>query len=496
MKRLLLFMLMLLFLPPALAEDDPTALFSAAHPGYQIVCSDQEGDVAAAILTNEEEHVLCIAERTNGAWALTIDSDKALRQHEAYINYELAVDPESFDVSWSCQPWDTREAYVTVRENGIWKAPSLDFLTPWGDDFRCVTLSWGNGLLTRTESISDENAIVLSTTELCPLPASWLDGMTTLEGFDVSLLPTFQADIPTVMEGRALALAAEELLPGYAYVGGSLLKDELQLLLDKPDGTRVFVGAVYDSGWKLTESAPLPKDACYGYENFTDYLHIPDLATIGVRHWPDGTWGVDFLLPDAGPMAGDMFLLGQNYFSHTKFSYSHESLLIGDLPWSDLTTIDWAALPLTMDEARAAIDNSGWAIVNNPNPEDRLHLRVEPDRSAASQGKYYNGTFVRILERQGTWTKVDVFGTEGWMMTDYLSIGDDMERVHIACPMQFVQEWLPFATLYQTPGGAEIGQATGTVRVLGIVGDEWCHVWLDDDRTGYLRQADLWEGNG
>lgn len=490
MKRLLPLLLMLLFLTPALAEDDPNTLFLAAHPGYEVTASQACGDTAAAILTHGEERTLCIAERVNGAWALTIDNPNALSQHEAR-DYSLFADTDDA-IFWSCQPWDTHESYGVHRQNGVWQLTSPIFSTAWGNDFREIELSWGNGMLRRTQHLVDENDNILSTTELMPLPASWLDSMTTLDVFDINQLPTFQADIPTVMEGRALRLAAQELLPNYTYVDGALLKDELQLLMDKPDGTRVFVGVIWDGQWKLTESTPLPADTRYGNENFTDYLYIPDYGTIGVRHWPDGTWGVDFLMPDSE----GMFLLGRNYFSDNRYLYGDERLLIGDVPWGDITTIDWTALPHTTVEARAAIDNTDWAMVNNPNPEDRLHLRVKPDRNSASQGKYYNGTFVRVLERGKTWTKVDVFGVEGWMMTQYLAFGDDMQAVHRVTNHLFVSDILRFAMLYDAPGGKAIDEISGDVLVLGIVGDEWYHVWVDDEETGYVRQSDFSAGNG
>lgn len=493
MKRLLpLFLLMLMFLTPALAEDDPAALFLAAHPGYEITASQMCGDTAAAILASGEERTLCVAERVNGAWTLTIDNSNALLSHEAR-DYHLLVDTDNA-IHWYCEPWDTREWYGATKENGVWKMASPIFTTGWFagiSESREVVLSWGDGLLRRTQHLVDGNDNIISTTELIPLPAPWLDDMTTLDVFDINRLPTFQADIPTVMEGRALELAAKELMPDGTYVGGSLLADELQLLMDKPDGTRVFVGVTWDGGWKLTESAPLPEGTFYGNENFTDYLYIPREVTIGVRHRPDGTWSVDFLMPDNG----EIMHLGRNYVSDASPVWA-ETMLVGDHPWNDLTTIDWTTLPHTLDEARAAIDTSGWAMVNNPNPEDRLHLRVKPERDSQSQGKYYNGTFVRVLERKGDWTKVNVFGVEGWMMTKYLAFGNDMEKVQRALQPQSVKETLNAATLYAAPGGEKIGEFDGMALVLGLIGDEWYHVWAGDDQTGYVRQDDLWEGNG
>ena len=492
MKRLFPLLLMLLFLTPALAEETPESLFLAAHPGWEITDFDMENDIAIAILSQGNDRTLCIAERANGTWTLTIDNPKVLRDHEAY-EYRVAVDPEQPCVSWECQPWDVIESCSATRKNGAWTLDSMAFQTPWGmDAFHIITLSWGNGKLARKQDIIDENGKIRQTEALFPLPAPRLESMTDLANFDVSMLPVSQGDTPTIMDGNALSEAAGVLLPDYTYVGGALLAQEMQLLMDKPDGTRVFVGVTYDGDWRITESTPLPAGTFYGYENFTDYLHIPDETTIGVRHWPDGTWGVDFLMPDNG----DMMLLGRHRLSDSHFFFLNEHLFIGDLPWNDLTAIDWTSLPHTFDEARAAIDNSGWAMVNNPNPADRLHLREQPDRSSTSKGKYYNGTPVQVLERKGDWTRVNIFGVEGWMMSDYLAFGDDMEKVTQTKVVMYLKESLPSTTLYESPNGEALYDFRDDVLVLGMIGDEWFHVMLDSEETGYVRQEDFCPGNG
>ena len=36
-----------------------------------------------------------------------------------------------------------------------------------------------------------------------------------------------------------------------------------------------------------------------------------------------------------------------------------------------------------------------------------------------------------------------------------------------------------------------------TMRVIGIIGDEWYHVWFPaTGEYGFVRQSDLWAGNG
>ena len=42
-------------------------------------------------------------------------------------------------------------------------------------------------------------------------------------------------------------------------------------------------------------------------------------------------------------------------------------------------------------------DTTNYAVVNNPNPQDRLNLRVSPNTSSKSLGKFYNGTVVECI---------------------------------------------------------------------------------------------------
>ncbi|MDR2657661.1 MAG: SH3 domain-containing protein [Oscillospiraceae bacterium] len=76
----------------------------------------------------------------------------------------------------------------------------------------------------------------------------------------------------------------------------------------------------------------------------------------------------------------------------------------------------------------AAFAASQTAIVNNPNPADRLHLRSAPSASAASLGKYYNGVQVTVLSYQNSvWSQVRIGSGDGsatgYMMTRYLKTG-------------------------------------------------------------------------
>lgn len=128
------------------------------------------------------------------------------------------------------------------------------------------------------------------------------------------------------------------------------------------------------------------------------------------------------------------------HFSGTAFGITYrdeeynEHMRIGTMADSDLFSIRLGDL----DGGAPVLDQSGWAVVNNPDPADRLHLRTKASKSGDSLGKFYNGTPVQVLERKGDWTRVQIgFGPTartGWMMTKYLAFGADMDKVEDAFP--------------------------------------------------------------
>ena len=61
-----------------------------------------------------------------------------------------------------------------------------------------------------------------------------------------------------------------------------------------------------------------------------------------------------------------------------------------------------------------------YAIVNNPNPRDRLHLREKPSRDSQSLGRFFNGTQLEVLSEQKGWVRVRVDGLEGHMMAEFV----------------------------------------------------------------------------
>ena len=136
-------------------------------------------------------------------------------------------------------------------------------------------------------------------------------------------------------------------------------------------------------------------------------------------------------------------------------------------------------------------DGSGYAMVKNPDPADRLHLRTEPTKSAASLGKYYTGTPVKVIRVQGDWVQVDVFGRQGWMMKKYLDFSEPYTIDLTIFPGYDGVEWKKDPDVYQKPD-----ENAGTIKapnwmntyVIGILEDGWYHIWNPwTDKSGFTK---------
>lgn len=322
------------------------------------------------------------------------------------------------------------------------------------------------------------------------------------------LLMLLFACIPlTGLASEPPVLADEQLvrtlLPDHTLKRGVMSgSDRMLLLMRSPEDELVFVGAVYQDGaWHLTTSTPLPEGTILGVENFTHSLGIPNTTGEGYPYFTvslaalDAThWRVSSFYPPGDQVRE--FSLGPNWIA---LGSARDGYILGSHPWSDITTIDWTTLPADYESAAAQVDHDGWAMVNNPDPKDRLHLRAAPSRQAASYGKYYSGTPVRVLEQKGDWAKVRIGGREGWMMAEYLAFDDDMALVEIAAPWLMLLTGADASLYADYEDAVPCGTLTEDVvyYVIGVLGDDWYHLWFYyTDEYAYIRQNALWEGNG
>lgn len=176
-----------------------------------------------------------------------------------------------------------------------------------------------------------------------------------------------------------------------------------------------------------------------------------------------------------------------------------DQLLIGSLDNTSLQDVDLAALPATEAELRSALNRDGWAVVHNPDPGDRLHLRTKPDKAAQSLGKFYNGTPLRVLGQKGDWTQVAIGldGLNGWMMTKYLTFGEAMDAIEPAFPQKiYLAEMEEQQPAYQDMKLKTEKTLEGYVHVVGVVEDDLYILLTSLGATGYVPQDWMWDGNG
>lgn len=167
----------------------------------------------------------------------------------------------------------------------------------------------------------------------------------------------------------------------------------------------------------------------------------------------------------------------------------------GDLPVEDATPRDLQHF--TMERLPDPYHPRGSrdaAVVNNPNPEDRLNLRKEPRADADMIGRYYNGTPVLILEDQGgDWVKVWIgWDRQGYMMRKFLAFGADTAAVKPAMPTYTMRDaWSLYYEPYPESHVKTRFQGGEIIEVMGLMAG-WWHVRLTDDHQtiGFIPEVE------
>ncbi len=133
------------------------------------------------------------------------------------------------------------------------------------------------------------------------------------------------------------------------------------------------------------------------------------------------------------------------------------------------------------------------ATVSNPNPRDRLNLREEPSKNAASLGKYYNGVTVMVLGQtaDGIWTNVSVESRVGYMLSGYLTFEGLPNNTLYAVPTVTATAAKP--VLYEKPSTSNVRSKSlskGTeMSVYGVLANgKWLHVCVGST-FGYIPTA-------
>jgi|GEM_PF-4194697 len=169
---------------------------------------------------------------------------------------------------------------------------------------------------------------------------------------------------------------------------------------------------------------------------------------------------------------------------------------------TELASVDFQSVLNMLNNPKETLSMEGLAMVNNPNPKDRLNLREKPNADSASLGKYYNGTFVELLGGDDIWAHVNIHGRQGYMMRKFLAADREVYSVVLAdtdrMPMESAEHTgLP---LYEAPDKSAAVRTVipyGTNLVLlGDTDGGWCHVLLAEGIAGFVESKLIFEGNG
>jgi hypothetical protein len=487
------------------SAEQPNAdiVLAANHAGIKNpIQLNRWGDTAACFAEKDGAKTLCIFEKKDGNWQLAIDNSAALFQDFEWPKLYLDSDNSIF-WTYIFSSGDTVDYHSGKDSFGIWDPVDEHYCYAlYGESTETFDIFWNEnngGEIAVNNYIEDENGNIIAEKEPQYFPASWLSGAISLKDFDISRFPSiFDVESGFCMDGGAkkfLHEAASYIKPGYTYIKGIYKDGAMHFLMQRPDREKVYLICEYSSQRKinLIESAPLPSYTYLGVENFTDSLFIDNkCVTIQLLNHA----GIDYIYNDASHGADDAFL-----FSGPKTLWADDNfILYGDHPWSDITKIDWNNLPNNLSEASAKMDSSLYAMVSNPNPKDRLHLREKADKGSLSYGKYYTGTPVRVYENKNGWAKVQIGSQQGYMMDKFLVCGGKNRPLQLdTSPMPHLFMRGEALKVYVEPDTASFSIRTSTynMKIIGIIGDKWYHVWFPkSDEYGFVLQSDLWEGNG
>ena len=372
-----------------------------------------------------------------------------------------------------------------------------------GHDISAGYYRVADGVLTvRRAELSSEAGGVIAQADSMPVPLS--EALCKrLETEDISALLNTGGGDDTFLVDDAFDQTA---IP----ITDTVLQNDLQshgllLLTEDADGVRrLRLVERNGGGYTVRSTRPLPEDVCL------DLFHIGDDGVLFewnghysqccFSRMADGNWTLGWVTgKDSETLYGTAFCgVLRRLMANTP-----GGVLVGTHPWRDMFTVDFTQLPADNEAAAAALNRDGWAVVHNPDPADRLHLRAGPGRAYESLGKFYSRTPVQVLEQQEEWSRVRIGldgRLEGWMLTKYLAFGDAMDAVASAVPDLCVRKEYLYRPLFATPALRETtGVMTGSGMdswIVGVAADD-LYILLDVyGNTGYLPQCWFDPGNG
>lgn len=526
MKKTLIYCLCLVFLssflslsPDAYAEQAslPEAVKSLCqkhYPGHAVTRHSGFGDERkgqwALVLTKDEQHVLVVVEKEKDepAYRFTVENPNAFMPGDSQPNVLIDTGGDALFISFRKDEYDWN--FGAQKNRGEWGNVDLILRTsyPELDTYYEWLMFMKDGLLFSENLQTDGNDNTLYRYHYPPIPMPKTRDRQHVSNYrwqDYPKSPPLlldsdgqpDQDVQAALIPRGWALISSEINPGGIYVLGKDEQRNTRLLIKRWQGDPDdFSSGSYSD----TISAPLPEGVRLQAQVLGCGLSLyqdKDNRAFSFAWDLEGVWRLSFV------MAQDWYEVNPRFLYHP--ATPDETYYFGDLPFSDIRTIDLSMIPDTFEGAKSMLDQSTWAKVNNPDPKDRLHLRSKPQRNADSLGKFYNGTPVKALERRGEWVKVQIAHLTGWMMSKYLAFGKDMNHVQPAFSWMTGLESLEnkLMPLYARPDEKSPVTTLQNIIygqlywIIGVVEEDWFFVYFYREGIGgYILQKWFWEGNG
>lgn len=330
--------------------------------------------------------------------------------------------------------------------------------------------------------------------------------------FPIPLSKEFQQKLETEPFNQLMSLgyssefSTDDFLdPSLLPVSGKILQNHLQsevllLLTEDETGKRLIEITQDENGvYAIRRSPVLPSDI------WLDTFHAGESDLLldwnqqdhqaGFRRTFNGQWRLSWLT-----CYGESEDLNCSFGLNTCTLMDTDTMKVGTLPFDPFAD-ELTALPSTLEELNARLDRTDLAVVCNPDPNDRLHLRTKPSREADSLGKFWNGTPVRVLDERDGWCQVEI-GTDGrligWMMKKYLAFGSKMNSVTPCFSQQILREDVPQENmpLYTDLTLKETYCTHSAWTLMGVVDGRLYVIVTDEGETGYAPMEWFFDGNG
>ena len=519
MKRIILLLWMLAMLCASACADEAEKLpqevidlCASVHPGYEIAAYDGGGDSIcgqiALILKQDGDNILCMAEKSeqDPAYVLTIDNTNAVYDGDVLPGLLIDSGGDSLWFTYNDREDGSSVHYGSLKSEGKWGDVSTLAYWPKEDGITGIMTGVSEGMLVYEETDEDENENIRDRWTYAPIVvneefAQSLD----LASFDINTFDVDPRDGLYPMLGNE-AFVRARMSGDNVPVDMDISASHMATLLEGAQGQRFlrvdeWDGTSYKTGGLLRLEGDAVLDTYHAGEN--SVLVNTNRMMYALNRVDEGGWvlrgvddesGVRTIGPDYAAPDGQITI------------YRNDGYIYGASPWSSPKQME-TALASSYEEMAAQMDRNAYALVNNPNPADRLHLRAVADKGSYSYGKFYNRTPVLVLRRGDTWTKVQIGRGEramtGFMMTKFLVFEED-EKAQLACafPQMDLKEEYRERGVLMLADPSRNAESRGMYKhdtndfIIGVCGDEWYVVLRSDGAVGYVLQEAFWAGNG